>query len=93
MDLLNDLGLDIGTMGGMLLVFILAVLSILLPMSAYAAQKWAYKTYLETRSVNEKLGKLLELVQAGANIRPQPTPSAGKAGPKRREPTIGNADI
>jgi hypothetical protein len=93
MELLNDLWFDIGTVGGIVVVIILAALSILLPMSAYAAQKWAYKTYLETRSVNQKLAKLLELAQAGTTLRQQPAAPAGKAGPKRREPTIGNADI
>jgi hypothetical protein len=71
----------------------MVALTILLSTSAYAAQKWAYKTYLETKSVNEKLAKLLELAQAGSAIQQQPAPVSGKAGGRRREPTIGNADI
>jgi hypothetical protein len=94
MELLHDLGLDIGTTGGLIALAVLVALITLLSMSAYAAQKWAYKTYLETKRVNEKLSRLLELAQTGANLRQQPTPpAAGKPGAKRREPTLGNTDI
>jgi hypothetical protein len=93
MELLTDLGLDIGLTGGLIAIAVLVGLTILLSMSAYAAQKWAYKTYLETKSVNEKLGRLLELAQAGSTAQQQPTPTSRKAGGKRREPTLGNADI
>jgi hypothetical protein len=86
MELLKDLGLDIGQV-------VLAGLMILLSVSAYAAQKWAYKTYLETKRVNEQLTKLLELAQTGSGIRQQQTPASGKTGARRREPTIGKADI
>lgn len=93
MELLNDLGLDIATTGGLIAVVVLGALTVLLPMSAYAAQKWAYKTYLETKSVNEKLAKLLALAEAGSDTYRQPTPATGKATGRRREPTLGNADI
>ncbi len=92
MELLNELGLDIGAAGGFIAVFALVALTVLLSMSAYAAQKWAYKTYLETRRLNEKLGKLLELVMADA-VEPPPTATSAKSGKTRREPTLGNADI
>ncbi len=92
MELLTDLGLDIGLTGGLITIFVLVALTILLAMSAYAAQKWAYKTYLETKAVNEKLGRLLELAQAGSTIQ-QPTPAPRKTGGKRREPTLGSTDI
>jgi hypothetical protein len=93
MELLKDLGLDIGQTGGLVAVVVLAGLMILLSVSAYAAQKWAYKTYLETKRVNEKLTKLLELAQTASGIRQQPTPASGKPGARRREPTIGKADV
>jgi hypothetical protein len=92
MELLKDLGLNTGMTVGVVAVVLLG-LTILLSMSAYAAQKWAYKTYLETKSVNEKLGRLLELAQSGSGIRQEPRPVSGKPGGKRREPTIGRADI
>jgi hypothetical protein len=92
MELLKDLGLDIGSPEGLIAVAFLGALTILIAMSAYAAQKWAYKTYLETKSVNEKLGRLLELAEAGSSI-PQPPPTLGKSGGKRREPTLGKTSI
>ncbi len=45
MELLKDLGLDIGQTGGLVAVVVLAGLMILLSVSAYTAQKWAYKTW------------------------------------------------
>lgn len=101
MDFLSDFGLmDIGMLGVMLAVIVLAGLALLLPLSAYAAQKWAYKTYLETKSVNDKLARILERLPAdaatGAPTAPTPAPTPavpGKHASKRREPTLGNTDI
>jgi hypothetical protein len=87
--------MDIGMLGVTLAVVALAGLALLLPLSAYAAQKWAYKTYLETRSVNAKLARILELLQAdtATGSPTEPTPAPGKQAGKRREPTLGNTDI
>ena len=46
----------IGIFAGLVL---LALLGILLPFSAYAAQKWAYRTYEQVRKTNEKLDKII----------------------------------
>ena len=43
------------------LVFVLLV--VLLPFSAYAAQKWANKTYQETVKMNKKLDKIAALIE------------------------------
>jgi len=42
---------------------LLFVLTIVLPFSAYAAQKWAWRTYKETKEINEKLNKILSVAQ------------------------------
>jgi cobalamin biosynthesis protein CobD/CbiB len=73
-----------------LAVILVTLLAVLLPMSAYAAQKWAHKTYLETRSINHKLTELLEVA------RDQGLPHSKAEAPieavsrKRREPTLGS---
>jgi fumarate reductase subunit D len=42
---------------------LLFVLTIVLPFSVYAAQKWAWRTYKETKKINEKLNKILSIAQ------------------------------
>ena len=48
-------------MGGLglfgILVFLL--LAIILPISVYAAQKWAYKCFKELEKLNQKMDRLL----------------------------------
>jgi len=43
----------LGSIGG----FILFILAIILPISAYCAQKWAYKCYKELVKINKHLSK------------------------------------
>ncbi len=79
---------DIEQLGIYLAAILVTLLAVLLPMSAYAAQKWAHKTYLEVRSMNAKLTELLELsrgVQDSWEAELPPEPRAGR----RREPTLG----
>ena len=54
---------DIGLIGILAVLVILGLLTILLPLSAYAAQKWVYKTYEETREINQKLSELLTYIR------------------------------
>jgi hypothetical protein len=51
-----------GALGLFLPLFILILLGILLPVSAYAAQKWANKTYKETIKTNQKLDEIIALL-------------------------------
>ena len=43
---------------GALAIFVLAILTILIPVSAYLAQKYAHRCYQELRGVNTRLGSL-----------------------------------
>jgi len=45
---------------GALFSAVLLVLAIVLPFSAYAAQKWAHKCYLELERLNRTMSALLE---------------------------------
>lgn len=89
MGLLEDIGVYIGAIGVYAVVFVLALLAVLLPLSAYSAQKWIYKTYLETKSVNAKLSEILELVRTAQSRYQQPEDEFADSGETRREPTIG----
>ena len=89
MELLEDVGLYIGDIGIYVVVFIVTLLVVLLPLSAYSTQKWAYKNYLETKSMNAKLSEILELVRGAQVQAQQPAEDWGDSGRQRREPTIG----
>jgi len=81
---------DIEQLGVYLAAILVTLLAVLLPMSAYAAQKWAHKTYLEVRSMNAKLSELLELSR-GAQTRWEAELPVEDARPgRRREPTLGH---
>ncbi|MEC9477236.1 MAG: hypothetical protein VX764_09380 [Planctomycetota bacterium] len=54
---------ELGTVGTIIFLFLFALLAVLLPFSVYAAQKWAYRTYRETKKVDEKLGELLSIAR------------------------------
>jgi hypothetical protein len=47
----------LGGIGILIFLFILFVLGIILPISAYSAQKWAYKCYLELKTLNERFDR------------------------------------
>jgi hypothetical protein len=79
---------DIEQLGIYLAAILVTLLAVLLPMSAYAAQKWAHKTYLEVRSMNAKLTELLELSRGAQNSGEPEVPVEPRAG-RRREPTLG----
>ena len=89
MRLLEEIGVYIGPMGIYALVFIIALLAVLLPLSAYAAQKWMYKTYLEVKSVNAKLNEILDLARTAQRQYPLPEDEFVDKDAGRREPTIG----
>jgi|APSaa5957512535_1039671.scaffolds.fasta_scaffold16930_2 hypothetical protein len=55
--------LGLGAFGVFVFCVLLFVLTIVLPFSAYAAQKWAWRTYKETKEINEKLNKILSVAQ------------------------------
>ena len=42
---------------------VLILLGILLPLSAYAAQKWTYRTYREVEKLNAKLEEVLVIAR------------------------------
>jgi hypothetical protein len=88
MGLLEDISVYIGAIGVYAVVFVIALLAVLLPLSAYSAQKWMYKTYLETKSVNAKLSEILELAHAIQSQYQQPEDEFADSGAGRREPTI-----
>jgi hypothetical protein len=71
-----------------LAAILVTLLAVLLPMSAYAAQKWAHKTYLEVRSINAKLSELLE-AGGTAGLRQEPERVPDSSPKQRREPTLG----
>lgn len=53
-----------GVMGGLGLfglfgILIFLLLAIILPISVYAAQKWAYKCFKELEKINQKMDRLL----------------------------------
>ena len=52
---MQDMAGPLTAIGFAVFAFVLVVLTILLPLSVYAAQKWAYKCFLELRKMNEKL--------------------------------------
>jgi len=52
----------LGSMGMIIFIFVLALLTLLLPFSAYAAQKWANRTYLESVKTNQKLDEIIALL-------------------------------
>ena len=79
---------DIEQLGIYLAAVLVTLLAVLLPMSAYAAQKWAHKTYLEVRSMNAKLTELLELSRGVQDSWEREVPLEPRAG-RRREPTLG----
>ncbi len=89
MEVLEEIGLYIGGIGVYAVVFVLALLAVLLPLSAYSAQKWMYKNYLETKSVNAKLTELLQLARAAQSQYEQPEDEFVDSDSRRREPTIG----
>jgi Tfp pilus assembly protein FimT len=89
MEVLEEIGLYIGGIGVYAVVFVLALLAVLLPLSAYSAQKWMYKNYLETKSVNAKLTELLQLARTAQSQYQQPEDKFVDSDSRRREPTIG----
>ncbi|MGB5537323.1 MAG: hypothetical protein WBN08_15625 [Thiogranum sp.] len=88
MEVLGDIGASIGETGVYVAVFVLALLAVLLPLSAYSAQKWMYKNYLETKSVNAKLTEILELARTAQSQYQQPEDEFVDSDTRRREPTI-----
>jgi len=89
MEVLEEIGPYIGGIGVYAVVFVLALLAVLLPLSAYSAQKWMYKNYLETKSVNAKLTELLQLARTAQSQYQQPEDEFVDSDNRRREPTIG----
>lgn len=90
MQVLEEIGVYIGGIGVYVVVFVLVLLAVLLPLSAYSAQKWMYKNYLETKSVNDKLDEILELARAAQSHYQQAEDEFVDSDSGRREPTIGN---
>ena len=81
---------DIEQLGIYLAAILVTLLAVLLPMSAYAAQKWAHKTYLEVRSMNAKLSELLELSRGAQTSWETALPVEETRPGGRREPTLGH---
>jgi hypothetical protein len=89
MEILQEMGLEgFGLIAMYFAAVVLGLLAILLPLSAYAAQKWAYKTYLETKSMNAKLAELVDLLGASQVRGKRAVEEFKKPDGKRREPTI-----
>lgn len=81
---------NIEQLGIYLAAILVTLLAVLLPMSAYAAQKWAHKTYLEVRSMNAKLSELLELSRGAQANWEAGLPAEETRPGGRREPTLGH---
>ena len=88
MEVLENIDAYIGFAGVYVVVFILVLLAVLLPLSADSAQKWMYKNYLETKSVNAKLSEILELARIAQSQYQQPEDEFVDSDTRRREPTI-----
>jgi hypothetical protein len=89
MQLLESIGVYVGATGVYAVVFIFVLLAVLLPLSVYSTQKWMYKNYLETKSVNAKLSEILELARTAQSQYQQPEDEFVDSDTRRREPTIG----
>jgi hypothetical protein len=53
----------LGAAGIFVFLLIFSLLFILLPFSAYAAQKWANRTYKESVITNQKLDEIIDLLR------------------------------
>ena len=62
MNLLGDFVTVVGSTGLLLSVVVLTLLAILLPLSAYSAQKWAHKTYKETQRISATLEEIADIL-------------------------------
>ena len=62
---------------GVVALLVLGLLTILLPLSVYSAQKYAYKCFVELKGVNERLDLLRKSVSYLAEVE-QKKLSAGK---------------
>jgi hypothetical protein len=54
---------SLGAIGIIVFLVLLALLTILLPFSAYAAQKWAYKTYREAMATTDALRAIHKMLE------------------------------
>ena len=54
---------ELGVIGLIVPLIVFVLLVILLPFSAYAAQKWANRTYKEAVKMNKKLDKIAALLE------------------------------
>ena len=54
---------EFGVLGLIVPLVVFTLLVILLPFSAYAAQKWANKTYKEAVKMNKKLDRIAALLE------------------------------
>ena len=70
---MESLFFRLGAVGLLILLFAFILVVILLPFSAYAAQKWAYRTYQETKKLNEKLSEIAILFRESQS-QPKATP-------------------
>ena len=60
---MTDLLMSLGSVGVLIAIGVLSLLGILMPLSAYASQKWSYRTYQEVEKLNRKFDELLELMR------------------------------
>ena len=78
-----DIVKSMGAIGVGVFIFCLLVFFLLTPFSAYSAQKWAYRSYMELRRIRE----LLESSAGAANDERVKT-SMKRGTVVRRDPTI-----
>ncbi|HCO44117.1 MAG TPA: hypothetical protein DIT63_08390 [Gammaproteobacteria bacterium] len=64
MSFFGDVVALVGGTGLLLFFVVLVLLAILLPLSAYAAQKWAYKTYKEAQRISATLDEIADMLDA-----------------------------
>jgi Tfp pilus assembly protein PilW len=59
----ETLMLQLGGVGVFMAVLVFGLFVILMPLSMYAAQKWAYRTYQEVAKLNAQFETLLTLMR------------------------------
>jgi len=70
---------SLGAIGTVLFLLVLALLGFLLPLSAYSAQKYAYKTFREIEKLNRNVDALRAAIESSGSVRADPATGRGAA--------------
>jgi hypothetical protein len=61
--MMSDIFMGLGGVGVLAVVLLFGLVGLLMPVSMYAAQKWAYRTCQEVEKLNRKIDELLALIR------------------------------